>query len=178
MSVSGAVSVLRRTAAFGGLGDDRLNVLAFSGERTSFAPGDRLAEGGETPPRCLVVLEGTVLVQSVSGDQPDGVVGRGATIGEIALVTNQPSDVSVTAESAGEVLIITRPLFERLVADFPDIAVQLRDAMRARLGNTLHQLGQLEQRLRGVDGRAADRNERAPARGRRDAPSRAPPRPR
>jgi len=178
MSVSGAVSVLRRTAAFGGLGDDRLNVLAFSGERTSFAPGDRLAEAGEAPPRCLVVLEGTVLVHSASGDQPDRVVGRGATIDEVALITNQPSDVSVTAESAGEALIITRPLFERLVADFPDIAVQLRDAMRARLSNTLHQLGRIERRLRGADGSAADRNERAPARGRRDAPRPAPRRPR
>ncbi len=173
MSLSSAVNILHRTTAFGGLGDDRLNVLAFSGERLKFSNGECIAEAGSGPPRCVVVLEGKVQVQSITDDGTDCVVGSGATIGEIALITNQPLSVTLTAESTGEVLIITRPLFERMVEDFPDIAVHLRDSMRVRLSETLGELQWLEKRLTEPQKSGPDRNGPKRARGRKGAPNRA-----
>ena len=152
MSVAEAVNILHRTAVFGGLSDDRLNILAFSGERRKFTPGDEIANAGDEPARCIVVLEGRVVMHDPAGQQSDRSVGRGSTLGEISLITNQPLGFSVVGESGGEVLVITRPLFERMLGDFPDIAHHLHDAMRVRLGRTLRQLSSLEQRLRPADG--------------------------
>ena len=137
-----------------------------------FSSGEQILEAGSEPPRCVVVLEGRVQVQSDAANEADCIVGDGATIGEIALITNQPLNVTLTGESSGEVLIITRPLFERMVEDFPDIAVALRDSMRNRLGETLGQLQSLQNSLSEPREIGSDQNGPKRGRDRKGAPNR------
>jgi CRP-like cAMP-binding protein len=171
MSISEAVNILHRTEAFGGLGDDRLNVLAFSGERIRFRAGDILCEAGEGAPRCHVIVSGTLRIVDPSEQQPERTLGRAATIGEYGLITNQPPDTTIMAETDGEALVISRELFDRVIGDFPDIALHMREAMQTRLGHMLRDLRTLEKRLRRVEDGGRDRTPPEPAHGPTAAPS-------
>ena len=70
------------------------------------------------------------------------------TIGEIALITNSIPDNTVTAVTPGEVIVINRSLFNRMIEDYPDMAVKLRDAMLGRLHRTIGDLRTVEIALR------------------------------
>jgi CRP-like cAMP-binding protein len=146
MSISATTNVLQQTIVFGRLGADRLNVLALNGDLQTFHEGDKIIEPGVSLVCCVVVLSGQVLANPPNSSEL--TLSKGAMIGEMALITNQPINFSVIGASDGEVLYISRALFEQLIEDFPDIVLQLRDSMKTRLKSTLQALSVLEDRLR------------------------------
>jgi CRP-like cAMP-binding protein len=172
LSIARTIQSLRRTRLFGRLGSDRLNVLAFSGERIEFDQGDILLVEGEEERAAFVVLEG--MVEAGGGADDDARVRRrcapGAVFGEYCLLVGRPSNVSVTALSRGAALKIDHTLIERMIDEFPDFAVYLRDLMAARIIELGDRLRALESSLKGTP-RSRPRSAPPPEHGRRSAPS-------
>jgi CRP-like cAMP-binding protein len=147
MRISDVVTVLRRTPIFRDVDDRALNVIAFNGERVPFAAGDELVTRGDQARSALIILTGKAEVDPGDRSRPMPC-GPATIIGELALLVGRDAAATVRAVTDGEGLRIDRPLFERVVAEFPEVAAQLRDGMLHRMRGMLNDLSGLEAVLR------------------------------
>ena len=109
---------------------DRGEVARFADEVTVPA-GKKLAEEGQFAYEFFVIEQGTAEVTK------DGRVlaqlGPDDFFGEIGLVESERRTATVTATSPMELIVIFGPSFRRLEREFPEIAKQIRTAIRERL---------------------------------------------
>ena len=101
--------------------------------RTVRVPGGSwLFRAGEPGDSLYIVLAGRCEVVDTH-EQSILVLGRGAVLGELALVTGSPRAASVRASRDTELLELTRSEFERLLREEPSFAA----ALTAELGRQL-----------------------------------------
>ena len=70
------------------------------------------------------------------------VLGRGAALGELALLTSSPRSASVRAARDSDLIAIARPDFERLLAEEPEVSLALTRALGAQLRDSVGVLPQ------------------------------------
>ena len=125
-------TVLRGSALFSNLSDEELGHLLDIARERSFADGDSLTEAGSTAARGMwVILEGSVDV-SRNGHYLN-TLGPGEHVGEMALMTDVSRSADVVAMGAVRTLQLTRWDLRGLIAEHPDIALAIMDAMATRL---------------------------------------------
>ena len=78
-------------------------------------------------------------------DTPDGelevaALGRNDFVGEIAILCDVPRTATVRASAKTVTLRITKDLFFRLVAEFPEMSVEIMRELASRLEHTTQQL--------------------------------------
>jgi putative ABC transport system ATP-binding protein len=143
------IRVLRAVPIFGDLDTARLKLLAFTGERVAFAPGDVLFRQGDESDAAYVLLSGTADVVIEAGD--DGPlrvsgVAQNAIVGEMGLVTDDPRSATVVATSAIDALKLRKDVFLALLAEFPKMALSVTRLMVRRLRDNVASTGPFERR--------------------------------
>jgi voltage-gated potassium channel len=97
-------------------------------------PGDTLVRAGERGHEMFFLARGEVEVIS-----PDGAVLRtlrgGDFFGEIALVTSTVRTATVRATTPSDLYVLSRVLFERIAADYPEVAATVRAEADRRRGD-------------------------------------------
>jgi len=76
----------------------------------------------------FIILDGRFLVtKRLESGQEETIAefGPGEHFGEIGMIDRGPRSATVTAASDGEVLELTRPDFERILHDFPDVRIRV-----------------------------------------------------
>lgn len=138
MSLQGTVEVLKRMPLFGNVDEARLRIIAMSGARLKFRPGERLAEKGEDGDAAFIVLDGTVdvMVPTPGGEVSVAALGPGELVGEMAVLTGQPRSTGIVARSDLTVLQLEGSVLLRLLQEFPDIALQVIRILAKRLEET------------------------------------------
>jgi CRP-like cAMP-binding protein len=152
MSLEDTLRVLERAPLFAEIRRDALRLLAFSGEEMALREGERLFQGGTPAEGAFVVLSGAVrLVVSSRKNGSERRVGPSTLIGGMALLipTERPCDAFGAEPSV--LLSIPRPLFRRMLTEFPDIAAQLRQKLVERIGGDQSALMDVATTLRGLD---------------------------
>ena len=142
MSLAEEVELLRSIPLFARMEPAKLKLLAFTSERLSFDPGQDLCRQGEPGDAAYLVIDGEV---AVSIDAPGGPfelarLGRGAIVGEIAILCDVPRTATVTATGKTVALRVSKELFFRLVTEFPQIAIEIMRELAHRLEKTNLQL--------------------------------------
>jgi CRP/FNR family cyclic AMP-dependent transcriptional regulator len=142
MSLTEEVELLRSIPLFARMEPAKLKLLAFTSERLSFDPAQELCRQGEPGDAAYLVIDGEV---SISIDAPGGQfelakLGRGAIVGEIAILCDVPRTATVTATGKTVALRISKELFFRLVTEFPQIAIEIMRELAHRLEKTNLQL--------------------------------------
>jgi CRP/FNR family cyclic AMP-dependent transcriptional regulator len=142
MSIAEEVDLLKSLPMFAKVEPSKLKLLAFTSERLAFDADQELFHQGEPGDAAYLVIEGELVV---SIDAPGGRIelaklGRGAIVGEIAILCDVPRTATVTAQSATVTLRISKDLFFRLITEFPQIAVEVMRELAHRLENTNIQL--------------------------------------
>ena len=96
--------------------------------------GRVLFRRGEIGRQCFVILEGEATVESIDGPV---IVGRGAVIGELALLApTGRNTATVTADTDLDALVFTRTEFRQLMASLPTVAHRiLREAAGRLIAN-------------------------------------------
>ncbi len=121
--------------AFPRLTDDQVELLLEHGDRRRTRVGDVLFREGEDSSELFVILEGMVaIVQGYRG--PDerviSVHGPGRFLGEVDLLTDQPSFTTAVVTEAGEVLAVPAARLRELAGQEPALAggppARLRDS--------------------------------------------------
>ena len=103
------------------LRDPEWNTLKSSAKRQSFALGDTLLAAG-TKPRGIMVLEsGTIAVQRDSAGFGITIaeLEAGAIFGEMSFIESMPAEVSLVAQTDGQLLFIDHAQVQSIIRDNP-----------------------------------------------------------
>jgi CRP-like cAMP-binding protein len=144
MVLKGEVERLRLVPLFGNVAAAKLKLLAFTSQRLSFREGHILFHQGDPGDAAYVVLSGTadVLVGSDSGEIKVASVGPNSIIGEIAILCDVNRTATVRASAPLEVLRIDKDHFLALLAEFPEVAVEIIRVLANRLSQTTTELSE------------------------------------
>ena len=126
MGLDSDIRLLSRVRLFAGFEPDHLRLLAFGAEARALAKGTRLYRQDDLSDGGFVVVRGNV--DLISGLN-DGVIsshGTGSLIGEMALISETRHAATAIATENTEVLKITRPLFRRILNEYPQLALLLQ----------------------------------------------------
>ena len=142
MALNEEVEALRAIPLFQRIEASKLRLLAFTSERVNFRPGDLVVREGDIGDAAYIVLEGTaeVLVETPQGPLKVADLGRNDIIGEIAILIDVPRTATVRTADAMTALRISKELFFRLVAEFPQMAVEIMRELAQRLDKTTNDL--------------------------------------
>jgi CRP/FNR family transcriptional regulator, cyclic AMP receptor protein len=150
MSMKEEVEILRNIPLFSKLEPAKLKLLAFTSERLTFEPGQAFFQQGDPGDAAYIVMDGSadVLIQTPKGPVKVANLGRNAIVGEIAILCDVPRTATVVAQQQTVTLKINKETFFRLVAEFPQMAVEIMRELARRLEKTNEQLRDTIAKLR------------------------------
>jgi len=125
------IELLKRVPLFAGCSKGELRELARSADELDIREGTVLTREGRPGREFFVLVDGTARVTKAGRKIAD--LGAGDWFGEIALITNSPRSATVTATSAGDVLVITDRRFHSVVETMPSIALKVLATVGDRL---------------------------------------------
>ena len=149
MSLESDIAVLRGVPLFAGLTDDQLRLLAFGAEHRRLRKGETLFRAAARSDAGFVVVSGEVeLLRQTGGRQVSvGVHGPGSLIGELALLTETRRPATAVTATDCDFIRIARPLFRRMLEEYPEIALKLHEAIADDLARMTADILALEDRF-------------------------------
>jgi CRP-like cAMP-binding protein len=133
MTIEDDIAFFERVPTLGMLGRDALRILAIGAESRYVHGGEVLFGAGEDADAGFVIQEGSFSLSLRQADAGEPmVVGRGALIGELALITETKRPATATALEPSTVLRIPRGLFLKMLDGYPSAAEKLRDILASR----------------------------------------------
>ena len=151
MALSDDIALLARVPLFAGLADDKLRLMAFGAERRKLVEGQTLFREGTSADCGFVIAYGTFRLTSTLRDgatREEGSAGPGALLSELAMISAVERKYTAVAVEDSEVIRINRPLFRRMLEEYPDVAVLVDARIRENLAAMISQ-------MRGLAGRFA-----------------------
>lgn len=118
------LDVLRKVQFLANLEEGMLIKIADALTTVSFQEGDRIINKGDVGEVFYILKEGRVKVHDIGlGDSQyvDQVMGPGDFFGERALLTGEPRNANVTAETASVTLCLSRETFEKTLGPLQDL---------------------------------------------------------
>lgn len=142
MSLNEEVELLRNIPLFAKLEPSKLKLLAFTAERITYEADQILFRQGDVGDAAYIIVEGSakVLVDTDKGEIEVAQLARNDFVGEIAILCDVPRTATVQASTKTVTLRITKDLFFRLVAEFPEMSVEIMRELASRLEHTTQQL--------------------------------------
>ncbi|BBE73436.1 cyclic nucleotide-binding domain-containing protein [Oharaeibacter diazotrophicus] len=153
MSLESDVRLLQRVPMLSEFTEDKLRLLAFSAENRSYRSGQRLFSAGDRADSGFVVVSGEVAIHPAGRDDVViETVGEAGLIGELSMIVE--GERATTAVAVGDVAVIQirRPLFRRMLDEYPEVAERLRGRVAERLVRTTGELGAVKRRLDAIEG--------------------------
>jgi CRP-like cAMP-binding protein len=130
------------------LGRQALRILTIGAETRKVARGTVLFYAGDLADCGYVVQEGSFLLEvDRPGKKDESYAGPGSLLGELALITDTVRTETATAYEECAVIRIPRTLFLKMLEGYPEAARTLRDAMAARLSQSVEDLSGVKGKL-------------------------------
>lgn len=138
MTIKDEVRVLRQVPLFAGLEPAKLKLLAFTSDRVSFSADEILFNQGDVGDAAYLVLEGMadVLVESSKGRIKVAEIEHNSIVGEMSILCDAPRNATVKAQTPVEALRIRKEQFLKLLADFPEVTIEVMRVLADRLSQT------------------------------------------
>ena len=140
-SIAEHAALLARVDLFASLGRVTLAKLAAHLVPVGLASGAELFHQGDPGDAFYLIARGEMGVyvagSADAGESRVAVLGPGAPVGEMALLTNSPRSATIRAETDGELLRLDRARFLSLVRQEPDVALAIAATLSRRLQATL-----------------------------------------
>ncbi|HEY4890367.1 MAG TPA: Crp/Fnr family transcriptional regulator [Reyranella sp.] len=142
MNLNEEVELLKGVPIFSKVEPAKLKLLAFTSERMNFAAGQELFHQGDQGDAMYVILGGVadVLIDSAAGQIAVAELKKNGFVGEIAILCDVPRTATIKAREALSTLKISKDMFYRLVAEFPQMAVEVMRELAHRLEDTNQKL--------------------------------------
>lgn len=144
MLLKDEVEMLRRITLFSGLPPAKLKLLAFTSDRVMYSAGEALFYQGDIGDAAYVILSGKaeVLINTAGGPFKIAELEQNSIVGEIAILCNTPRTATVRTSTPLEALRIRKDDFLKLLADFPEMAVEIMRVLADRLTQTTAELSE------------------------------------
>lgn len=134
----GIRAILAGTQLFGPLDERIREKLAEALEISRVPGGSRLFAQGDTGDAAYLVLTGRLRVERPRATGRVEIlreVGRGELVGELSLLTGAPRSATVRATRDTEVGRMSRERFDRLIAEYPPLAIRITRMLAALLAS-------------------------------------------
>lgn len=106
-------------------------VFVRANEIRPYAPGEVIFAQGDESALMFGVVSGSVELRK--DDEPVIVVGAGATFGEMGIISKAPRSLAAVAAEQSEIAVIDERTFLFLVQETPMFALQVMQALAARI---------------------------------------------
>jgi len=142
MNLNEEVELLKGVPIFSKVEPAKLKLLAFTSERMNFAAGQELFHQGDQGDAMYVILGGVadVLIDSAAGQIAIAELQKNGFVGEIAILCDVPRTATIKARESLATLKISKDMFYRLVAEFPQMAIEIMRELAHRLEDTNEKL--------------------------------------
>jgi CRP-like cAMP-binding protein len=142
VSLDDDIRRLGRLPLFERLDQEALKLLAFSAETKTLRRGDVLFRRGEKADSGYFIVSGAIALYVSTDGKSDAaaVVGAGSLVGEMALLVTTERQATAVVREPGDVLKIPRTLFQRILEEYPEAALAMRDFVSTRLTNFVTEL--------------------------------------
>ena len=149
MSLESDIAVLREVPLFADLTDDQLRLLAFGAEHQRMRKGEVVFRTTARADAGFVVVSGELALEkgAAGNEHTIGRFGPGTLIGELALITETRRPANAIAATDCDLIRITRTLFHRMLAEYPEIAFALHEKLADELGRMTAEILALEERF-------------------------------
>lgn len=144
------IALLNTVEMFRELGEDKLRLIAFGAERRRLQPGQVLFRQDAPADCAFVVADGKFELTQTARDGSNvviGTAGAGALLGEIAMISPVNRSMSAIAVDSSEIMRINRPLFRRMLEEYPEIAEIIRKRLAGNLAQLTRDIGILANRF-------------------------------
>jgi CRP/FNR family transcriptional regulator, cyclic AMP receptor protein len=139
MNLNEEVEILKGVPIFAKIEPAKLKLIAFTGERMTFSAGQELFHQGDQGDAMYVILGGIadVLIDNDKGGQiAVAEMKKNNFVGEMAILGDVPRTATIKAREALTTLRISKDMFYRLVAEVPQMAVEVMRELAHRLEDT------------------------------------------
>ncbi|MBP1858437.1 cyclic nucleotide-binding domain-containing protein [Rhizobium herbae] len=150
MSLNDDIALLSLVPLFADIDDDKLRLIAFGAERRRLARGQQLFREGAPADCAFAVASGsfTLTRNLVDGSvEMVDTVGRGTLLSELAMISFVERKFTATAEEDSEVIRINRPLFRRMLEEYPEVAVVVEARIKDNLQTMIRNMQKLAPRF-------------------------------
>ena len=135
LRVPGPVEVLREVTWVKGLPDSVIAKLVDLSEQRAYNAGDRVMEQGGEGDGMIVITGGSVKVSI--GDLVVDIMGRGAVIGEMAVLAGVKRTANVVADTAVAALWLTTEAMQKVMGESPELGDSLWKTASIRFAENL-----------------------------------------
>ena len=142
MSIDDDIAFLEKVPVLAVLGREALRILAIGAETRYVHSGEVLFGTGDAADAGYVVQDGSFKLKTNPSESDDRatISGRGALLGEFALLTDTTWPMTAIAAEPSNVLRMPRSLFLKMLDGYPDAATRLRTLMISRVNRTAEQI--------------------------------------
>lgn len=146
MSLNDDIALLSLVPLFADIDDDKLRLIAFGAERRRLNRGQQLFREGAPADCAFAIASGSF---SLTRSQVDGgvevvdTVRRGTLLSELAMISFVERKFTATAEEDSEVIRINRPLFRRMLEEYPEVAVVVEARIKDNLQTMIRNMQKL-----------------------------------
>jgi len=142
MNLNEEVEILKGVPLFSKMEPAKLKLLAFTGERMTFASGQEVCHQGDPGDAMYVILGGVadILIDTEKGQIRVAELKKNGFFGETAILCDAPRNATVKASESLLTLKISKEMFYRLVSEFPTMAVEMMRELAHRVEDTNQKL--------------------------------------
>jgi CRP/FNR family cyclic AMP-dependent transcriptional regulator len=142
MNLNEEVELLKGVPIFSKIEQAKLKLLAFTSERMTFNAGQELFHQGDQGDAMYVILGGVadVLIETPGGQITVAELKKNGFVGEIAILCDVPRTATIKAREQLATLRISKDMFYRLIAEFPQMAIEIMRELAHRLEDTNEKL--------------------------------------
>ncbi len=153
MDLTTEAEMLHKVPMFSKLELSKLKLVAFTSELCSFDRGEVLFEAGDAPDSAYVIMEGAVeiLAETDAGAVVEGVLGTNELFGELGVLTSSPRSATIRAQDELVALRITDEMFLNLLAENPELALDVMRQLSDKLVRSHEQFVELQKRLQQIE---------------------------
>jgi CRP-like cAMP-binding protein len=154
MSLDDDMALLARQPLLSLMERDALRLLAFAAESRMLRAGDVLFRIGEASDGAVLVVSGALALSAEDDGRPASeIVGPGALVGELALFTSVPRQVTAIAREPTQVMRLPRSVMRRVLGESPASAEAIAQAIGDRLRGFVGELAAVQDALSAIDRR-------------------------
>lgn len=153
MGIQKETELLRNVPMFAKLDPSRLKLLAFTSQCLNFDDGEILFHEGNRADCAYVIMSGEVeILADTSGMQfIAGTLGRNQMFGELGVLTKTPRSATLRAKGELVALRISDDIFLKLLAENPEIALDVMRQLSEKLILSHHQVEELKGQLQKLE---------------------------
>lgn len=153
MALKEEVEQLKCVPLFADVSPAKLKLLAFTSDIVSYPAGRVLFNQGDAGDAAYVLLSGAVdVLINVNGESLRvDTIGANSIVGEIAILCDVVRTATIKTTQPVTALRIRKEHFLKLLAEFPEMTIQIMRVLAERLNHTTSALSEARGQLRKLD---------------------------